>query len=116
MITDVREWRPGDKIFELVDIIEEGQEVADREPGLGGIVAGDLGASLLSMPLPGEKVFDLLDVIEEDVPASIPDLIPREEVVQMVSEIAERISREIIPAIAERIIREEIEKLKAMDS
>jgi hypothetical protein len=115
MITDVREWRPGDKIYELVDIIEEGQEAAGREPGLGRIVDGDPGASLRRMPMPGEQVFDLLDVIEEDVLASFPDLIPREEIMRTVSEIAERISREIIPAVAERVIREEIEKLKAMD-
>jgi len=115
MSTDVREWRSGDKTYDLVDIIEEGEPAAGREPGHGGIVAGDPGTSLRRMPMPGEKIFDMLDVIEEEVVVSVPDLIPREEMVRRVSEIAERISREIIPVVAERVIREEIEKLKAME-
>ncbi|MBN1614959.1 MAG: hypothetical protein JW950_10880 [Deltaproteobacteria bacterium] len=113
MITDVRQWKPGDKVYELVDVIEEEREALDLEPG---IVAVDRGESFRHIPMPGERIFDLLDVIEEDIPASLPDLISREEMMQKVSEIAERISREIIPAIAERVIREEIEKLKAIDA
>jgi hypothetical protein len=35
---------------------------------------------------------------------------------QQVTEIAERLAREMIPTIAERVIREEIEKLKAADN
>jgi hypothetical protein len=116
MITDVREWKPGDRIYELVDIIEEGEPSAGMEPGLGRIVAGEMETSLRRRPMPGEKIFDLLDVITEEVAAFVPDLIPREEMVRRVSEIAERISREIIPVVAERVIREEIEKLKALDT
>jgi len=35
-----------------------------------------------------------------------------EEVTKRIDEIAERIAREIVPVVAERVIREEIEKLK----
>ena len=36
----------------------------------------------------------------------------QDEILNRVTETAERVAREIIPDIAERIIREEIEKLK----
>jgi hypothetical protein len=36
----------------------------------------------------------------------------RDEIMKRASEIAEKISRDIIPSVAERVIREEIEKLK----
>jgi hypothetical protein len=36
-----------------------------------------------------------------------------DEAVKKVSEIAEKVTREMVPGIAERIIREEIEKLKS---
>ncbi len=35
-----------------------------------------------------------------------------EEIMKRASEIAEKVAREVIPAVAERVIREEIEKLK----
>jgi hypothetical protein len=37
----------------------------------------------------------------------------RDEIMKRADEIAEKIARELIPGIAERVIREEIEKLKA---
>ena len=36
----------------------------------------------------------------------------QEEMIKKVTEITERVAREMFPAIAERIIREEIDKLK----
>jgi hypothetical protein len=50
-----------------------------------------------------DKVFDLADVVEEG---------RHDEIARQVSEIAERVAREIIPDIVEKVIREEIEKLK----
>jgi hypothetical protein len=37
-----------------------------------------------------------------------------EEIISRTTEIAEKIAREIMPGIAERVIREEIEKIKKM--
>ncbi len=60
-----------------------------------------------------DKIYDLVDVIDEKgkeaiLPAGIPD----DEVREVVSKVAERIARELFPGIAERVIREEIDKLK----
>jgi len=72
---------------------------------------------------PGEKIYDLVDVIEEDLgdvsigiekkpKVAVVNMGLQDEILKRVTETAEKIAREIIPDIAERIIREEIEKLK----
>lgn len=71
---------------------------------------------------PDEKIYDLLDVIEDEggdgvvvekkPKVAIVNTGLQEEIMKRVSETAERVAREIMPDIAERIIREEIEKLK----
>jgi len=72
---------------------------------------------------PGEKIFDLVDVIEEDLgnvsvgldkkpKVAVVNMGLQDEILKRVTETAERVAREIMPDIAERIIREEIEKLK----
>ncbi len=62
----------------------------------------------------GETVFELLESIEETRPAdpSRPQLMSEAELRQIITEATERIAREMVPAIAEKIIRDEIEKLK----
>ena len=72
---------------------------------------------------PGEKVYDLVDFIEDE-PEEQPFVQERksrvavvnvglqEEILNRVTETTERIAREMIPDIVERVIREEIEKLK----
>ena len=79
----------GDTIYDLIDAVDEG-------------------------PRPGELIYDLIDVVAAGPLTSFPD--PdhyRDEILQRATEVVEKIAREIIPDIAERIIREEIEKLKA---
>ena len=72
---------------------------------------------------PEGKIYDLLDVIEEEgvgagtgtekkTKVAVVNLGLQEEIMKRVTETAERVAREIMPDIAERIIREEIEKLK----
>ena len=72
---------------------------------------------------PGEEIYDLVDVVEEgikeyyDVPekrtrVALVNQNIQEEMIRTVTETTERVAREMIPAIAERIIREEIDKLK----
>lgn len=64
----------------------------------------------------GEAVFELLDSVEEAPPAApaAPRSQPMSEAElrQIITEATERIARELVPAIADRIIKEEIEKLK----
>lgn len=55
-------------------------------------------------------VYDLTDVVEEGIPVDTAAL-PR-ELMDRLTEVAERIARQMFPAIAERIVREEIAKLK----
>ena len=80
---------PGDTIYDLIEVVEEGSRR-------------------------GERIYDLADVITHGVSTSFPD--PdyyRDEIIQRVTVITEEIAREIVPVIAERVIREAIEKLKA---
>jgi len=75
------------------------------------------------MPGPDEVVYDLVDVVEEGDPegaasprkAKVAVVTPnlKEEIAAKVTEVTERVAREMIPDIVERILREEIEKLKA---
>jgi len=62
--------------------------------------------------LPGsdEPVFDLTEVVEEGIPESMAFL--PQGVMEHLTATIERVARELFPAIAERVIRDEIEKLK----
>jgi hypothetical protein len=64
--------------------------------------------------VPGEKdrIYDLTEVLEEPRIDAIVGARLQDEIMKKVAEIAERIAREQFPGIAERIIREEIEKMK----
>lgn len=60
-----------------------------------------------------DKIYDLVDVIEEPTERILQtDTLDEEEITAVVSKIAERIAREMFPSIAEKIIREEIDRLK----
>ncbi|MDD5722306.1 MAG: hypothetical protein PHY29_01055 [Syntrophales bacterium] len=59
-----------------------------------------------------DKIYDLVDVIEERSDGVLPADTLHDEIAGVVSKIAERIAREMFPSIAEKIIREEIDKLK----
>ena len=59
-----------------------------------------------------DVVYDLVDVVEEPRIDAIVGGRLQDEIMKKVAEIAERVAREQFPAIAERIVREEIEKLK----
>ena len=61
---------------------------------------------------PRGKVYELRDVVEEPRIEAIAGGRLQDEIMKKVAEIAERVAREQFPAIAERIIREEIENLK----
>jgi hypothetical protein len=57
-----------------------------------------------------KKIYDLTDVVEDAGSSNKLN----EEIIKRATEIAERIVREIMPEIAARVIREEIEKIKKM--
>ena len=62
----------------------------------------------------GEEVFELLESVEETHTAepSRPQPMSDAELRQLITEATERVARELVPGIAEKIIRDEIEKLK----
>ena len=58
------------------------------------------------------EIYTLVDVIEDSQTANNLN----EEIIKRAAEIIERITRELVPEIAERVIKEEIEKLKKLSS
>ena len=93
-------------IHDLTDVYEERNSVNNQE-----VIVVD-GRGYENSTGNKSEIHTLVDVIE-DTPAS-NNL--NEEIIKRATEIAERIAREIIPGIAERVIQEEIEKLKKMSS
>jgi hypothetical protein len=109
VLVDGRLLKPDDRIYDLVDVIDDngGAEAKqDRE-----IIVID-GRVYERVSRPGDEVHDLVDTIEKGSGVSLDDAGLNDEIIKRVSEIAERIAKEIVPEIAERIIREEIDKLK----
>jgi hypothetical protein len=98
MMIEGRMLKPDDRIHDLLDILKD-------SPGFSaeGKPAGK------SSP---EKIYDLVDVVERRPKMAFVDAGLRDEIMKRAAEIAEMVAREIIPDIAERVIREEIEKLK----
>ncbi len=95
--------KPAETIFDLIDVVEEPQQLSTGEDARQQFAQANV------------KVFELTDVIEEK-PLSEPVQQGMEEMIaKRVAETVERIARELFPEIAERIIREEIEKLKNDD-
>jgi hypothetical protein len=84
---------PEGRVFDLIDVVEE--DVMDR-----------------TGPLLGRTVYELVDVVGEEKPSPSAVVVTEDEIMKRVTAIAENMSRELFPAIAERIIREEIAKLK----
>ena len=109
VLVDGRLLKPDDRIYDLVDVIDDngGAEAKqDRE-----IIVID-GRVYERVSRPGDEVHDLVDTIEKGSGVSLDDAGLNDEIIKRVSEIAERIAKEIVPEIAERVIREEIDKLK----
>jgi len=59
-----------------------------------------------------DRIYELNNVIEETPENYQYDKILNDEIIKRISEVSEKIAREMFPRIAEKIIREEIEKLK----
>lgn len=109
MMAEERILKPTDRVYDLVDVLEGPEEGKGEQE----IIVID-GRGYERTPKPGERVYDLKDVLEGgESPLRAGAM--EEEIRKIASETAERIAREIIPGIAERVIREEIEKLKGED-
>ena len=100
MMIEGRVLKPKDKIYDLVDVLGMGDFSTTQAQGFPGRGTGR------------EKIFDLVDVVEKKPRMALVDAGLRDEIMKRASEIAEKISREVIPSVAERVIREEIDKLK----
>jgi hypothetical protein len=102
-VLEESEETPVKNIIELNDVfpsIEDGLEVT-----------GDKNGKVLTE---SDRIYDLVDIIEDVCQSGGVDRYDlNDEAVKKVSEIAEKVAREMVPGIAERIIREEIEKLKS---
>ena len=59
-----------------------------------------------------DKIYDLVDVVEAGPEERLPVDLLDDKIMEAVSRVAERVAREMFPSIAEKVIREEIDKLK----
>jgi hypothetical protein len=98
MMIEGRVLKPEDRIHDLLDPIDS--------------VSGFHGKNVLEIKGRPEKIYDLVDVVERKPRMALIDTGVHDEIMNRAVEIAEKIARELIPDIAERVIREEIEKLK----
>jgi len=106
MIADKRMLRSTDYIHDLVDLVEEqSPETMDQQEVI--VIDGRGYDRVLRSE---EKIYNLHDVFEEG--PGLRSTTMDEEVRKMALDMAEKIARELVPGIAERVIREEIEKLK----
>ena len=109
MMAEDRVLKPAERIFDLVDMVDgtASQKKDEREV----IVIDGRGYSRTLRP--EDKIYNLCDVLEEGPGSCLMREGARdEELKKIVQEMTEKIVRELFPDIAERIIREEIEKLK----
>lgn len=100
------------KIHELTEIYDErsgqGRSATDGKNPQQIIVIDGPGYERVTSN--GDKIHDLTEVVEHN--HSAPQI--SDTVMKRTVEIIERIARDVIPDIAERVIREEIEKIKIM--
>ena len=87
-----------EKIYDLVDLLDSPSGFREKN-----------GSVMKAGP---EKIYDLVDVVERRPRMALVDTGLHDEIMKRSVEIAEKIAREVIPDIAERVIREEIAKLK----
>ena len=92
------------KIYDLTEVYEERNGRNNQEV----IVIDGRGYERIAKD--NKYVHELVDIAEDQLTANNLN----EEMLKRVTETTERIAREIIPEIAERVIREEIDKLKKL--
>ncbi|MEN6321525.1 MAG: hypothetical protein ABFD82_22605 [Syntrophaceae bacterium] len=110
VLIDGRLLKPNDMIHELVNIVyDQSDHEAKKDPEII-VIDGRVYERVVKEE---DKMYDLVDIVERGHGNSPQDLkLDDNEILKRVSEVTEKIAREMIPSIAERVIREEIEKLK----
>jgi len=98
-----------DKVYEMTDIVEDPDSLPKEVPHEVLIIDGR-GYKKASQS--EKKIYDLFDIVEEKLLAEQPKVLPEDEMMKKIVETVERMAREMIPEITERVVREEIEKLK----
>jgi len=101
--------KPDDRIFELVDTVNDNSSLEVKQDREIIVIDGRVYERMLR---PEDKVYDLVDILEKGSGEPHRDSNLNDEIMKRVTEITQRIAREIVPEIAERVIREEIDKLK----
>ncbi len=110
-LVGVRLLRPEDRIFDLVDRVEDpasegrtNHEIMVIDGRVYERVSrnGKVGGDMLEASRDKGVVFDEIRL--------------REEIARQVGDVARQVAREMFPGIAERIIREEIARLKQEDA
>ncbi len=109
MMTEERLLKPTDQVYDLVDVVEEGTPGDKGEQEII-VIDGRIYERVLK---PEDKIYDLNEVLEEGKTNNFRRGASVDEIRKIAAEMAEKIAREVIPGIAERVIREEIEKLKS---
>jgi hypothetical protein len=99
------------KIYDLTEVYEDnngsGRKLSDSRNNQEVIVVDRRGYERVTRD---NNIHNLADVVEDTNSSNKLN----EEIIKRATEIAERIAREIMPEIAVRVIREEIEKIKKM--
>jgi hypothetical protein len=90
------------KIYDLTEIYEERNGRNNQEV----ILIDGRGYEKISKDI--KFIHELVDIAEDQTAGKVL----QEEIAERISSITEKIARELIAEIAERVIREEIEKLK----
>ncbi|MRR17470.1 MAG: hypothetical protein EG826_13535 [Deltaproteobacteria bacterium] len=104
----------GKKIHELTEIYDErnghGRRVVDGKNPQQIIVVDGRGYERGKSH--GENIHDLTDVVDE----TLETVRINEMILSRAEEIIRKIAGEVVPVIAERVIREEIEKIRTLSS
>ncbi len=103
----------GEERFSFRDLMKTAREKMNAESADIHLLDPELTAVDEGVAVPDDRIiYELTDIVEEPPPKVITVNDFNAEVMKKVSEIAERIARDMFPEIAERVIKEEIQKLK----
>jgi hypothetical protein len=109
IIIDGRLLKTDDRIYNLHDVAGDNLVSDAKKDREIIVIDGRVYERVLNS---GDAVYDLTDVVEKGSGGFMYDPGLNEEIMKAVAETTERIVKEMVPEIAERVIREEIEKLK----
>ncbi len=98
-----------EKIHELTEVFEKSASFPAEEPQVKPAVEGRGNEEERQR---AEKIYDLADRAEAEGGMEPPSIIAEDEMRKKMVETVERMAREMIPGIVERMVREEIQKLK----